>query len=248
MRINLQSLAVAVLGINTGLFGLTALAQTQSTGGNTQATQPQASSTPEPSRPKDASTTTPANPPQPQSLADIARKAKLKKQENQSGNQEQPVKPHVYTEEDFAAGKTVSSPGTQSPQSQPAASGAKNSNAQPGATPGVTSVVIQKFELEKSTIKRPGGSPVDWQIKIEADPTRPNPPVRLTFTFVVTGPCNYKSENSSSGELMPGSGYTDNQYSVAFYESNCAGQYSLELRISSGGRLLKSASTTANIL
>jgi hypothetical protein len=243
MRINFRSLGIAVLGINACIFGLIAPVQGQTANGTTQSTQPQAATTPAPNRPKDPNSATPANPPQPESLADIARKAKLKKQQDQSSSQDPAVKPRVYSEDNFTPAKTASSPSTQPPaQGPPAPSGSKAPDSQPGSVPSAANVDIQTFGLEKSTIKRPGGSQVDWQIHNKSEHL-----AKLTVTLVVTGPCKYKKEDSRSGEFTPG-GYTDNMFSVFFFESDCAGQYLVELRINFGGQLLKSASSTVNVL
>lgn len=65
---------------------------------------------------------------------------------------------------------------------------------------------------------------------------------KLTFEFSVTGPCNYKEEHVTGGELGPGSGLTDNTYAVVFYESQCAGEYTVQLRlITLGGQVVASA-------
>ena len=70
---------------------------------------------------------------------------------------------------------------------------------------------------------------------------------KLTYEFTVTGPCNYKEEHVSEGELRPGTGLTDTGYAVAFYESQCAGEYTVQLRITSFGAVVSSASIRVNV-
>lgn len=181
----------------------------------------------------------------PKSLAEIAREAKQKKQKNQSGNQETAAKPKVFTDENFQRSGLPTSPQTQAPvpnQPEPAAKPGAASSSAPERGPD--NIVILKFELETSNIKRPGGSQFNWMLQNKSDHSS-----KITLTLITTGPCNYRREHSSNMEITPGSGYTDNFTLNAFFmEPDCAGKYDLELQIRSGGKLLQSASTTANVL
>jgi hypothetical protein len=105
-------------------------------------------------------------------------------------------------------------------------------------------VTIVKFEIKPANIKRPGSADFNWMIRNKSDHS-----TTVTLTLITTGPCNYHRERSANLEVNPGAGYSDNfTIDAYFYESDCAGKYSFELRISSGEKLLHSAAAAANVL
>src|SRR5262249_20316091 len=112
----------------------------------------------------------------------------------------------------------------------------------PATNQGPVKIVITRFEPDKSTIRRPGGTQMNWMIQNHSD-HKVNP----TVTFIVTGPCHYKYEFPSTVEMGPGYGLSDNGFGVALNESDCAGQYSLELRVTVDGQVV-SASSSVNVL
>jgi hypothetical protein len=177
-------------------------------------------------------------------VADLARKSRQKSQEEQSNGKTPAAKPRVFTDGDFASSGTAWPQATKPPAPKsPAGSGEKTPAAQGGSAPTPVKVNITGFSLEKPTIKRPGGSPVNWMIQNKSDHA-----VTVKATYTITGPCDYKWENSESVDLTQGQGYGDNMLAVAaFPESFCAGQYSLELRITSGSQIITSASVTATV-
>ena len=237
----LESRFAVVVALSLSL-ALTARSAQNSSSNSSQSAQPAASPAGN-TQGSQASAAPKATPqPQPESLADRARKAKG------AGQTQSATKPKVFNQDNFST--TASPKLTEDPKSN-AASAANSSASKSTATsssaaaaaPPVNKVDIMQFKPEKTTITRPGGSTVEWMIQNKSD--HPGP---VTLTFIVTGPCNYKSENSETPNLMPGSGYTDNMLaSVALYESNCAGQYTLELRITAGGQVINSATATLSV-
>jgi hypothetical protein len=79
---------------------------------------------------------------------------------------------------------------------------------------------------------------MNWMIENHSDHI-----VHPTVTFIVTGPCHYKSELPTNPEMGPGYGLAYHGFQVALSESDCAGQYSLELRITAAGQVVTAAST-----
>ena len=237
MSIKAGWFTAVVLCVSMGLFASSAPAQTGqaasgSGNGSTQATQSPNGSPPDTGSSK-ASTKSSETPSQTLSLGDIARKLKVKDQEGQNPG---PGKPKVYTNDDLLPSKTGSVqatlPNTSSTSDAP---GSKASGQSANATPD--DLVILKFEPQKSTIKRPGVTSIDWMIQNKSDHL-----AKFTLVFSVTGPCNYKEEHISGGNLGPGSGLTDNSYAVGFYESQCAGEYTVQLGvITLGGQVVASA-------
>jgi hypothetical protein len=127
-----------------------------------------------------------------------------------------------------------------------------NSETKPKATKlAGNKAAITMFKPEKSTVTRPSSTQVNWQIQNTSDyPTSPPyGPFTFTLTFTVTGPCNYNKTESETVDLMIGEGRADNMLANAFFlASDCAGEYYLELRVTSGGKLLNSARATMSVL
>ncbi len=241
MNARRQWLITAVLGVCIELFGASTPVQAKqasSGGGNGRAQTTQAQN----GNPPHDSTTASETPSPPLSLADAARKAKLQNSTGQNNGQNTAAKPRVYTNDDLPASRP--GPAQTSSTSTPSASaanGAKTST--PAANTGAPNIVIIRFEPEKPTIRRPGGTQMNWMIENHSDHM-----VTPTVTFIVTGPCNYKSELPTTPEMGAGYGLAHNGFTVAVNESDCAGQYSLELRITFGGKLLASASSSVTVL
>jgi hypothetical protein len=227
---------ILVLSIAVTLLGPTAQGQTNQPADKGDGT-PQAQPSPSPStpdRPKDPAAGADAGPSKP-SLADAARKARQKTQD-QSGEKKPAAKPRVFTEGDFASSRN-----NPPRASKPAAKDAVTQGGSPSTT---VKVIITDFKPEKPTIQRPGGSPVNWMIQNKSDHA-----VEIQATYLITGPCNYKWENSETMKLTAGQAYGDNMLAVAaFPESYCAGQYSMELRITSGSQVINSATATVTVL
>jgi hypothetical protein len=183
---------------------------------------------------------------QPQTLGDLARKGKQKEQD-QAGGPAAASKPRVYTEDNVAAPR-----GGASQTTKPDTTTTPNSETKPKTTKLVgNKAAIIMFKPEKSKVNRPSSTQVDWQIQNTSDqPTSPPyGPFTFTLTFTVTGPCNYRKTESETLDLMIGEGRADNMLANAFFlASDCAGEYYLELRVTSGGKLLNSAHATMTVL
>jgi len=91
-------------------------------------------------------------------------------------------------------------------------------------------------------MNRPEGQQVDWMIV-----NKTNAMAKITLDFTVSGPCNYKKSESSNVDLNPGTGLATNLYTVSFFESDCTGQYTVELQVSSHGQRINSATTTVTV-
>ena len=229
-----------VLALSLGL-ALTAGAIQNSNSGKSQSAQPAASAAASAQDAQTGATGKATSQSQPESLADRARKAKAANQQTQSGAQ-----PKVFNQDNFAttASTTPASSGkTESPASGVKPADGKSTAAGAPAAPAVDKVDILQLSPEKSSITRPGGSNVNWQIQNKSEHGGP-----ITLTFTVTGPCNYKRVNTIVPSLSPGQGYTDNMLaSVVVYESECAGQYTMELSASAGGKLLNSKTSSISV-
>jgi hypothetical protein len=185
---------------------------------------------------------------QPQTLGDLARKSKQKDQQDQTNNSPPPDKPKVYTEDNLGAVRGEISQGAKPSTQTPSA---KSESKPPAVNLVGNKAAITMFEVEKSTVKRPSSVRVNWQIQNTSDqrPSPPYGPFTFTLTFTVTGPCNYKSTMSETVDLMIGEGRADTMLAnPVFLESDCPGAYELELSVTSGGKLLKAARGTVNIL
>jgi len=228
MRLNSRKTAV-LFWIAAGLFAKATLAQTSGSGGTTA-----------------GGAATPG-----QTLGDLARKGKQKDQKDQQdqSNSSAPAnKPKVYTEDNVGA---VRGEVSQAANSAVQASPAKSESKLPAGKLAGNKAAITMFKVEKSTVHRPGSVSVDWQIQNTSDqpPSPPYGPFTFTLTFTVSGPCNYKRTLSEMVDLMIGEGRTDNMLAnPVFLESDCPGTYELELSIRSGGKLLKAARDTLNVL
>jgi hypothetical protein len=184
---------------------------------------------------------------QPQTLGDLARKSK-QKQQDQAGNPAPANKPTVYTEDNVPAPRGGVSQSTKPDTTAPP--------AKPETKPQTMKLAgnkaaITMFKPERSTVTRPSSTQVDWQIQNTSDyPTSPPyGPFTFTLTFTVTGPCNYNKTESETVDLMIGEGRADNMLANAFFfASDCAGEYYLALRVTSGGKLLNSARATMSVL
>jgi hypothetical protein len=49
-------------------------------------------------------------------------------------------------------------------------------------------------------------------------------------------------------ELNPGTVYTDNMLGFALYEDSCPGEYHIELGVSAYGKVLNTATASANVI
>ena len=179
---------------------------------------------------------------QPQSLGDLSRKQKQNGPETQPGSSTAPAEPHVYTEDNTASPRVDASQATKRGAEAPPANAEAKAPALPGgSSPSKTKASIVLFGLEKSKITRPGSSTVNWTVQNKSDHS-----AEFTLTYFVSGPCNYKHEQSEKVPLGQGEGYGDNMLaSAVFLENDCTGEYYFELRISSGGQVLDSAYTRA---
>jgi hypothetical protein len=182
---------------------------------------------------------------QSQDVAEAARLAKQKKQQKQTDPAENAAKPKVYTNDEIPEAKT-SAPEKAPAQGAPAAGGSTASNAKPtsdaSAVPAKGDAVILRFELGSQNMKRPGTTDINWQVQNKSASLR-----NFTVTMVIKGPCGFHDQQSHNFELTQGGAMGDNLFGTAFYESNCAGTYTYELQLSSGGHIIETASTTASV-
>jgi hypothetical protein len=162
-----------------------------------------------------------------QDVAEAARKAKEKKQQNQTETDKSPAKPKkTYTNEDI-------------PESKSSAS------AKPDSAPTKEDSATVTLSLPKSTSARPGGTNVLWSVHNTSDHF-----MNLTITLIVTGPCGFHSEHPLRFSLNPGGhfGIGNGAFGTAFYQDSCPGVYTFELRAMSYGKLLDSTTATITVL
>ena len=182
---------------------------------------------------------------QSQDVAEAARKAKQKKQQKQTDGAQTPAKPKVYTNDEIPEAKT-SAPDKTSAQDAPAGSGSATSNAKSGSeaspVPAKGDAVILRFELGSPNMKRPGTTDINWQVQNKSAHLQD-----FIVTLNIKGPCGFHDQQSHGFNITQGSAHADNLFGTAFYESNCAGTYTYDLQLSSGGHIIDTASTTANV-
>jgi hypothetical protein len=170
-----------------------------------------------------------------QDVAEAARKAKAKKQQQQPdvGSSSTSAKPKTYTNEDFpdSGGGTATAAGQD----------VVGSSEKPA--PGKdTAVVI--LSLPNSTVKRPGGALAFWSVKNTSDHW-----LDLTINLIVNGPCGFHTEHPLHFRLSNGGGFGNKKsMGVSFYQDNCPGEYTFELRAESFHQLLSTATTTLKVL
>ena len=171
-----------------------------------------------------------------QDVAEAARKAKAKKQQQQPdvGSSSTSAKPKTYTNEDFpdsGGGGTATAAGQD----------VVGSSEKPA--PGKdTAVVI--LSLPNSTVKRPGGALAFWSVKNSSDHW-----LDLTINLIVNGPCGFHTEHPLHFRLSNGGGFGNKKsMGVSFYQDNCPGEYTFELRAESFHQLLSTATTTLKVL
>lgn len=170
-----------------------------------------------------------------QDVAEAARKAKAKKQQQHPDASSSPTatKPKSYTNDDFpeSGGAGAASPGQD----------IVGSSEKPA--PGKDTAVVT-LSLPNSTIKRPGGTQVFWSVKNTSDHW-----LDLTISLIVNGPCGFHQEHPVHFRLNNGGGFGDKKaMGVAIYQDNCPGEYTFELRAESFHHLLSTASTTLKVL
>lgn len=170
-----------------------------------------------------------------QDVAEAARKARAKKQQQQPDASSSPTatKPKSYTNDDFAepSGAGVGAPGEDIVGTTEKPAPGKN-----------TAVVV--LNLPNATVKRPGGTQVFWSVKNTSDHW-----LDLTINLIVNGPCGYHVEHPVRFRLNNGGGFGDKKtMGVAMYQDNCPGEYTFELRAESFRNLLSTASTTLKVL
>ncbi len=170
-----------------------------------------------------------------QDVADAARKAKVKKQQQQPDASSSPTatKPKSYTNDDF-------------PQSGGAGAGLPGQDiigTTEKTAPGKNTAVVV-LNLPNATVKRPGGTQVFWSVKNTSDHW-----LDLTINLIVNGPCGFHQEHPVRFRLSNGGGFGDKKaMGVAIYQDNCPGEYTFELRAESFHNLLSTASTTLKVL
>lgn len=164
---------------------------------------------------------------QPQDVAEAARKAKEKKQQNQTETDKSPAKPKkTYTNEDI--------PGSKS-----------SAAAKPDSPPSKEDSATATLSLPRSTVPRPGATAVDWAVHNTSDHF-----MNLTVTLVVTGPCGFRQERPRRFSLNPGGrgGIGDSSLGTESNKDNCPGEYTFELRAMSSSKLLDTATATITVL
>jgi hypothetical protein len=170
-----------------------------------------------------------------QDVAEAARKAKAKKQQQHpdAGSSPTATKSKSYTNDDFpeSGGAAAASPGQD----------IVGSSEKP--VPGKDTAVVT-LSLPNSTIKRPGGTQAFWSVKNTSDHW-----LDLTISLIVNGPCGFHQEHPVHFRLNNGGGFGDKKaMGVAIYQENCPGDYTFELRAESLHHLLSAASTTLKVL
>ena len=175
-----------------------------------------------------------------QSVAEAARQQKLKKQRDSVQTDK---KPKVYTNDEIPESKIVDAPEQNKSGSE--SSGASSSHSPDekhgeATEPAARDSGRLELKLSPATIKRPGNVDIDWFVHNTSDHIE-----KLDLTTAITGPCGFHEKRSSSFEIDPGSGLTDNTLSFVVYESNCPGTYNVEMQLSAKGKLLSSASAAA---
>jgi hypothetical protein len=165
-------------------------------------------------------------------VAEAARQAKAKKQQQAaSSSTSAPAKAKTFTNDDFPAsgggasgdGKVVGS------SEQPA----------PGKDTGFVTLT-----LPNPTVKRPGATPVIWTFKNTSDHW-----LDLTIMLTVTGPCAFHQEHPIRFRLNNGGGAGDSKtLGVNFYNEDCPGNYTFELKAMSFRQTLSTATTTLKLL
>ena len=170
-----------------------------------------------------------------QDVAEAARKAKAKKQQQQPdvGSSSTSAKPKTYTNEDF--------PDSGGGAATAAGQDVVGSSEKPA--PGKdTAVVI--LSLPNSTVKRPGEALAFWSVKNSSDHW-----LDLTINLIVNGPCGFHTEHPLHFRLSNGGGFGNKKsMGVSFYQDNCPGEYTFELRAESFHQLLSTATTTLKVL
>ena len=172
---------------------------------------------------------------QAQDVAEAARQAKAKKQQQQSdaspASTSTPAKPKTFTNDDFP-----DSSGGTGTNGQKAVGSAEP--AGPGKDTGYVTL-----SLAQTTIKRPGGAEVTWAFKNTSDHW-----LDLTISLVVDGPCRYHTEHPIKFRLNEHGGAGDSKtFGQMFYEHDCAGEYTFELRAKSFNKTLSTATTTLKV-
>jgi len=169
-----------------------------------------------------------------QDVAEAARKAKVKKQQQQpeASSASTPAKPKTFTNDDFPD-SGGSGAGTDSRKIVGSAE-----PAGPGKDTGYVTL-----SLAHSTIKRPGGAEVTWAFKNTSDHW-----LNLTIVLVMDGPCGYHAEHPIKFRLNEHGGAGDSKtLGQMFYEHDCAGDYTFELRAKSFNTTLSTATTTLKV-
>lgn len=172
---------------------------------------------------------------QSQDVAEAARKAKEKKQQQQTQAPTQkqtqmdsaPAKPKkTYTNEDI-------------PESKSSGSG----KADAGPTKEDSATVT--LELPNPSVTRPWGTNVLWSVHNTSDHF-----INFTIILIVTGPCGFHTEHPLRFSLNNGgrAGVGNGAFSTAFYQENCPGVYTFELRAMCYRKLLDSATATITVL
>ena len=175
---------------------------------------------------------------QAQSVADAARQQKVKAQtDSQTGK-----KAKVYTNEDIPESRAVDAPASDSKAQEKSAESSTQPQAEHGEPTAKSANDSAQLDLKlsPSTIKRPKYISIDWFVQNTSDHTQ-----KMDLTSTINGPCGFHEQHTSSFELNSGTGLTDNMLGFVVHESNCAGTYKVELQASSKGKVLSSASATA---